>query len=123
MSQSKSYARILMNTSGGIIEVIGLALEFPSMLYLLRDACISACNTLESLPDILKNGTSSVNFTGNENYIYSLGWMATYFTIGILCSKFGNWVQSDKTISLVESMIYSKSKLNNEHIENDGKKK
>lgn len=107
-SKSKSYARILMNTGGGIIEIIGLSLEFPSMLYLCRDACITACSILEGVPDVLKNGISviKVDSISNSNYIYSICLLGSYFLSGIALSKFGNKLQSEATISWVESMMY-----------------
>lgn len=108
MAPNKSYARILMNTSGGIIEIIGLSLEFPSILYLLRDACITACNILENVPDVLKNGVSTIKLT-QTNYTSSLMLLGCYFLVGVLLSKFGNLLQSESAISYVESKLYSKA--------------
>ena len=98
-SGTKSYARSLMVTSGGIIEIIGLALEFPSALYFLRDACITACKTLEGIPDVFQNGTSSITITTDYNYLWSLSRLVGYFVCG---------VQQGTTIDLVESMMYGK---------------
>lgn len=105
---SKSYARVLMNTGGGIIEIIGLCLEFLSMLYLCRDACITACNVVEGLPDVLKNGVSTIDFdiVVLPDYSYGLIRLGIYFLVGIILSKFGAKVQSETTISWVESMMY-----------------
>lgn len=98
----------MINTSGGIIEIIGLSLEFPSILYLLRDVTASVCTILENVPTVLKDGIANSNLGYNKAYMYSLFWLATYFVTGVVLSKLGNWLQSEKAIKGVESMLYSK---------------
>jgi hypothetical protein len=97
-----------MNTSGGIIEIIGLSLEFPSILYLLRDATASACTILENVPTVLRDGIANSNIGYNKAYMYSLFWLGVYFMTGVFLSKSGNWLQSENTIKKVEGMLYSK---------------
>ena len=110
---NKTYARILMSTSGGILEIIGLALEFPAILYLLRDSCITACNIIENIPTMLaKNTSTDIRTILNikDGYHISLFYLCCYFISGIGLSKFGNYIQRESTISYVESFMYGKKK-------------
>lgn len=105
---NKSYARVLMISVGGIMEIIGLALEFPSILYLLRDGCITACKVLERIPSMLGEGalthgdSSAVLFT--NTYYTSLMRLGFYFSLGVGLSKIGSFIQRESTISWIEKM-------------------
>jgi ABC-type dipeptide/oligopeptide/nickel transport system permease subunit len=116
MSNTKSEqttASILMKSAGSTVNVTGYTLSSVSTLYFIKYLSTLGCSTIEFLPQLLANKTTSfVEWTkGRElGNIYAYATLISFLGVGIGLRKLGTMLSDEKSIDFVERMLYGKSK-------------
>lgn len=110
--ENSSSARILMNTSGEVFKVAGLAISSVSILYVLRYTTAASCAVVEYLPYIF-NPKEDVTLSSHMHSVCNASWMAVASTCvtlagGVFIRKIGGLVSDEKSIATVERFLYGK---------------
>ena len=114
MSENSSSARILMNTSGEVFRVAGLAISSVSILYVLRYTTAASCAVVEYLPHIFDPKTD-ITLTSHMQSVCNASWMAVLGTCvtlagGVFLRKVGGLMSDERSIATVERFLYGSKK-------------